>query len=148
MRYHNLGLLRVDKIATPIKVVEIHNNMITKGYFEKKSTVDFIGIIQGVFVAFDAKETELKSFPLKNIHSHQVEFMADVVQQGGLAFLIVHFKLFDEYYLVPYDILKKFYNEQQGKKSIPYTEMTHCIPIEFSEDGTLRYLDALNKLVE
>ena len=87
--YHQLKLCRVDKISTPVKVVEIDGQgMVTKAFFEKKSTVDFIGIVQGVFVAFDAKETHLKSLPLSNIHTHQLDYMQDVVSQGGLAFLL------------------------------------------------------------
>ena len=30
--------------------------------------------------------------------------MEDIRKQGGVSFFIVHFKRFDEYYLVPYEI--------------------------------------------
>ncbi len=146
MKYHNMGLLRIDKVATPVKALAFQDGMITKGYYEKKSTVDFVGIIQGVFVAFDAKETENKSLPLQNIHPHQVNYMKDVNAQGGLAFLIVHFKSMDRYYLVPYEILSKLYYDNT-RKSIPHSEMKDCIEINLGDDGTLRYLDALNEML-
>ncbi|MDO4799281.1 MAG: Holliday junction resolvase RecU [Bacillota bacterium] len=154
-KYAKLGLCRVDKIATPVKVAEIDGNgVITRGFFEKKSTVDFIGIIQGVFVAFDAKETNLKSLPLSNIHPHQVDYMSDVIAQGGLAFLIVHFKSVHRYFLVPFSVLREYMPQgsiasHAGKrKSIPFSEMDRCIEIEYCmSDHTLAYLDALNRLV-
>lgn len=145
-KYNDDGLCRVDKIATPVKVLELSGGVITKGYFEKKSTVDFVGIVQGVFVAFDAKETALKSLPLKNIHPHQVDFMNDVDAQGGLAFLIVHFTHFDDYFLVPLKILNRYY-QNSAASCIPHSAMHECIEIELSPDGTLRYIDALNELV-
>lgn len=146
-RYCDLGLGRVDKIATPVKVIELENGLITKGYFEKPSTVDFVGIIQGVFVAFDAKETEAASFPLNNIHPHQVEFMEDVTKQGGLAFVILHFKRYEEYFLLPLPLLLEYYRNEDAKR-IPYKEMKRCIPIELDDTGMLRYIDALNELVK
>ena len=95
---------RIDKVSTPIKVVDIgKDGLITKGYFEKKSTVDFIGIVQGIAIAFDAKETNLKSLPISNIHEHQIEYMEDFHFQGGLAFIIAHFKIDDSYHLIPYE---------------------------------------------
>ena len=50
---------------------------ITLAYFEQKSTVDYIGVVQGIPVCFDAKECQVNTFPLQNIHPHQVEFMRE-----------------------------------------------------------------------
>ena len=46
------------------------------------------------------------SFPLQNIHEHQVEHMKHVTEQGGIAFLIVKFSSLDRYFIVPYDIIE------------------------------------------
>ena len=146
--YHQLGLCRVDKVSTPIKVVEIdHQEMVTKGFFEKKSTVDFIGIVQGVCVAFDAKETNLKSLPLNNIHDHQVEYMKDIDQQGGLAFIIIHFKFNDSYYLVPFEIIRDYYLKGE-RRSIPFKAMNERFLIKKERSGSiLNYLVTLNEYV-
>lgn len=146
-RYSEMGLCRVDKVATPVKVVEMTNGVITRGFYEKKSTVDFVGIIQGVFVAFDAKETEGASLPIRNIHEHQVKYMVDVQAQGGLAFFIVYFKAKNEFYLMSLEVLRTYYDDDR-RKSIPYAAMQSCIPIEEGDDHTLRYLDALNRLLD
>lgn len=145
--YRTRRLGRVDKVSVPIKVIEIdRQGIITKAFFEKKSTVDFQGIIQGVGIAFDAKETSLKSLPLQNVHEHQIEFMRDIDEQGGLAFLVVHFKFCDEYFLVPYEWLVK-YVENEKRRSIPYKEMPRQFQISMPVNGILNYLPALNAYV-
>lgn len=149
--YKNHGLARIDKAATPITVVDINEKgLITKGYFEKKSTVDFYGIAQGIYICFDAKETNLKSIPLSNIHEHQIEYMKDINQQNGLAFIIVHFKLFDEYLLVPFETLYDYYHNSNngGRKSIPYKELDLGFKIERTGSGILNYMEVINKYIE
>lgn len=149
--YRNQGLARIDKIATPIKVIDIDGQgTITKAFFEKKSTVDFMGIIQGVGVAFDAKETNLKSLPLSNIHEHQLEFMDDISKQSGLAFLIVHFKFCDEFYLLPYETLKQYVDASKkgARKSIAYSELDPAFKIERTRSNILNFLPALNVYLE
>lgn len=145
--YRQEGLARIDKISTPVKVIDIDGQgTITKAFFEKKSTVDFMGIIQGIGVAFDAKETNLKSLPLSNIHEHQIEFMGDITRQKGLAFLIVHFKFCDEFYLVPYEKLLAHFNASQKgeRKSISYKALDPALKIELVRGNILNFLPALN----
>lgn len=145
--YREKGLALVQKVPTPIKPIRIDQSTrtITQAYFEQKSTVDFIGAVQGVPVCFDAKETALKSFPFSNIHLHQVQFMKDFIGQGGEAFLIVNFKEYDEIYLLPFDILYRYWKEAEkgGRKSIRYQDFPKELQI-YSEDGAfVHYLKAL-----
>lgn len=144
--YHRAGLGRVDKVHVPIKVIEIDSQgIIKRAFFERKSTVDFIGVIQGIAVAFDVKETALKSFPLKNVHAHQVEYMQAIQDQKGLSFLIVHFKFCDEYYLIPNELLQYYYNAPDSmRKSIPYKSLSPEFKIERASNGILNYLPILN----
>jgi recombination protein U len=145
--YRSKQLARIDKIHVPVKVVELdERGMITKAYFEKKSTIDFQGVIQGVGVAFEAKETHQKNLPLYNIHEHQVEFMRDIDAQGGLTFIIVHFKFNDTYFLIPYEVVRYYYYGKT-RKSIPYSAMNAAYKIELSPMGILNYLPALNHYV-
>lgn len=149
--YARLRVARIDKAATPITVVELDNNgLITKGYFEKKATIDFYGIAQGIFITFDAKETNQKSFPLKNIHAHQIEYMADVAAQGGVAFLIVHFKLTDQYMLLPHELLVQYAESAKGggRKSIPFEAFPESLEIKREKNGILLYLDAVNRYLD
>ena len=83
----------IQKVPTPITPVRIdqQSRHITLAYFDQKSTVDYIGAVQGIPVCFDAKECNSDKFPLQNIHAHQVEFMKDFEKQQGIAFLILYF---------------------------------------------------------
>ena len=58
-------LALIQKIPTPITPIKLDRNTmhITLAYFEKKSTVDYIGLIQEIPVCFDAKETNKDIFP-------------------------------------------------------------------------------------
>ena len=76
-QYAEKKLALIQKIPTPITPVRMDkdHHQITLAYFEQRSTVDYIGAVQGIPVCFDAKECSTDTFPLSNIHSHQVAFM-------------------------------------------------------------------------
>lgn len=145
--YEEKGLAVVQKIPTPIKPVRIdqEKRVVTLAYFDQKSTVDYIGVVQSIAICFDAKETTKAFLPMSNIHRHQVNFMANFAKQGGEAFLIVHFKKTDSYFLLPVEVLQRYFNEAKagGRKSIPYDafEEKYRIPIEGGM--YLNYLKAL-----
>lgn len=142
--YKTHDYARVDKISTPVTVIDVNErSQITLGYYEKKSTVDYIGLAQGIAICFDAKETNLLSIPLSNIHSHQLEYMQDFANQGGLSFLIIHFKRSNDYFLVPLELIEQIIREGK-RKSIPYSAMSQAIPIGFFHDNYLNYLAAVN----
>ena len=91
-KYRQQKLALVQKIPTSIKPVRFDKTKrhITLAYFDQKSTVDYIGAVQGIPVCFDAKECDVTTFPMQNVHEHQVRFMDDFERQGGKAFLIIH----------------------------------------------------------
>ena len=70
---------------------------------------------------FDRKECAVKTFPLQNIHPHQIKFMEEFEQQGGISFIIVHYTALDEMYYVPFTDVKKFWDRMEagGRKSLP-----------------------------
>jgi recombination protein U len=90
-QYERNGIAVIHKVPTPVTVL---NN--GKGFFKGKSTVDYTGTLKGGrFVCFEAKETKQANvFPLKNIHPHQITYMKNVTNLGGLAFLLVRFVKF------------------------------------------------------
>ena len=150
-RLRNNGLAVVQKVPTPITPVEINkeSRTITLAYFEKKSTVDYIGVVQGIPICFDAKETQIKNLPVGNIHRHQIEFMEDFVRQKGIAFMLVNFVLYDRYFFLPFEQLKSYWDAAQhgGRKSIPFTEFDEKYEVKHT-GGFLRYLDAINVYLE
>ena len=114
-QYREKGLALIQKVPTPITPVRIAKDtrQITLAYFEQKSTVDYIGAVQGIPVCFDAKECKETVFPLANIHEHQVVFMRDFEAQGGVAFLILYFTSADRYFYLPYEQLAVFWNRSK-----------------------------------
>ena len=90
--YRVKKLALIQKIPTPIVPTKMDKEgHITLAYFDKKSTVDYIGVVQEIPVCFDAKECKTDKFPINNIHKHQVEFMRDWEEQGGVAFILIYF---------------------------------------------------------
>ena len=90
-QYMEQGLALIQKIPTPITPINIdkESRHITLAYFDQKSTVDYIGAVQGIPVCFDAKECAVDTFSLQNIHEHQMLFMEKFEKQGGISFLII-----------------------------------------------------------
>lgn len=119
----------IYKKPTPVKVVKQINEKIVNAYFEKPSTTDYNGIYRGKYIDFEAKETTKVSFPLANIHSHQIKHMERVVKHGGVCFLIVRFVKINETYLLFAEDFINFINSN-SRKSIPleyFKEKGHLI---------------------
>ena len=146
--YRQKNLAVIQKIPTPITPVEVDNKKrtITLAYFDAQSTVDYIGMAQGVGICFDAKETGLKSLPIQNIHEHQIEFMEEFERQGGVAFLLVHFSAVGKYYFLSMKILKEFWiGAKKGeRKSIPLSAFKPEYEILTKGSGIINYLETIN----
>ncbi|NLW70290.1 MAG: Holliday junction resolvase RecU [Eubacteriaceae bacterium] len=146
------GLAVIQKVPTPITPVEIDNSrgVITLAYFDDKSTVDYIGNVQGIPVCFDAKETKGKSLPIANLHEHQIRFMEEYVSQEGVAFILVNFSDADEYYAMEIQKLKPLYEAslKGGRKSIPKSVFEGCIRIERAGKYLIHYLPAIKEILE
>ncbi len=145
--YRQKGLALFQKIPTPITPVKVNNEKrrITLAYFDKQSTVDYIGVVQGIAVCFDAKETTLKSLPIQNIHPHQIAFMKDFQKQNGISFLLVYFSAIDSFYFLPFETLEQYWTDSQkgGRKSIPLSAFEEQYHIKH-KNGILQYLDVIN----
>lgn len=145
--YREKNLAVMQKLATPITPVKMDKDKrITLAYFEKKSTIDYMGVVQGIPVCFDAKETHQGRLPIQNIHPHQMEFMDSFETQGGVPFLLVHCDDKDETYFLPFIVLKKYWNDAQkgGRKSIPYSAFEEKFRIYNKNGFPVHYLEALN----
>lgn len=122
---NKLGL--IQKIPTPITPITIDQKTrhITLAYFDQKSTVDYIGAVQGIPVCFDAKECAVDTFSLQNIHEHQMEFMREFKEQGGIAFFLIYYTKKDLFYYMNVDEMSIFYERMinNGRKSIRFDEL-------------------------
>ena len=114
-KYRENGLALIQKIPTPITPMKIdkESRHITLAYFDQKSTVDYIGSVQGIPVCFDAKECAVDTFSLQNIHAHQVAFMRDFEKQKGVAFFLLYYTHRDTLYYLTFRRLLEFWNRAQ-----------------------------------
>lgn len=148
-QYLSKGLARIDKVPTPWNVSYNPRKRINQAFPEKKGTVDYIGVSQGKPIAFDAKSNKVKTnFPLHNIHEHQIRFLQDFQEQGGLSFFIVEFEPLKEIYLIMIDQVNEWWVDSMrgGRKSIPYDYFKDNCPLIKSGDGiALDYLGCLKE---
>ena len=148
-RYDEKGFALMQKIPTPITPVRIdkEHRHITLAYFEQKSTVDYIGTVQGIPVCFDAKECNTDTFPLHNIHEHQVEFMRRFEKQDGIAFLVIYYSGRNELYYMTFRELIIFWERAQngGRKSIRIEELNPDYFMKLKQGIYVPYLDYLQK---
>ncbi len=139
----------IQKVPTPITPIEIDKSSrhITLAYFDKKSTVDYIGVIQGIPVCFDAKECAVDTFALQNVHEHQVEFMRDYEEQEGIAFLIIYYSHIDKYYYMRYSELETFWERAKngGRKSFRRDELDERYYLGEMKNNMLPFLEAIQR---
>ena len=114
--YKEHGLCLVQKIPTPITPIRMNSDhkQITLAYFDQKSTVDYIGAVQGIPVCFDAKECAVDTFSLANIHEHQMNFMEEFEKQGGISFIIIEYSHIERFCAVSFAILKEFWDRMNS----------------------------------
>lgn len=147
--YLEKGLALIQKIPTPITPIKIdkESRHITLAYFDQKSTVDYIGAVQGVPVCFDAKECTSDTFALQNIHAHQVKFMEEFEKQGGVSFLIIYYSKRDEIFYLPFADMKRFWDRKEngGRKSFRYEELNQEYQLQRNHGVLVPYLDGLKK---
>ena len=124
--YRQKGIAVIQKIPTPITPVEMNkeNSTITLAYFDKQGTVDASGAAQGVPICFS--------------------------RQGGVSFLLVNFTGEGEFFLLPLEVLKFYWDKAAGggRKSIPYDAFEDIYRIELKNGAFLNYLDAVNVYLE
>jgi recombination protein U len=148
-RYLEDGLALIQKIPTPITPINIDKETrhITLAYFDQKSTVDYIGAVQGIPVCFDAKESAVDTFSLQNIHPHQVAFMEDFEKQDGIAFFLIYYTGREQMYYLPFRHLKVFWDRAQagGRKSFRFEELDQSYIMGNSREVLVPYLEMLQK---
>lgn len=148
-KYRDSRIALIQKIPTPIKPIQINQStrQITLAYFEKISTVDYIGVVQGVPVCFDAKECAKDNFSLGNLHEHQMEFMREFEEQDGIAFILLYYTHRNEAYYIPFRDVRKFYDRGKngGLKHFKYSEIDKSYQVHAKKGVPIHYLEGLQR---
>ena len=146
--YKEEDIALIYKKPTPIGINKTnYKNGTIQGFFKEQSTLDYNGIYKGYYIDFDAKVTNsTTSFPLSNIHEHQLKHIDGVIRHGGIAFLIIAMNA--EYYLLPGEKLLQFIKDN-SRKSIPYNYIKeNALKITLTIKPTLDYIKAVDILVK
>lgn len=147
--YKEKNIALIYKKPIPIKVLRTNETKtrIKDGFYEQKSTLDYNGIYQEKYIEFDAKETNSKtSFPLSNIHIHQINHIKDVLFYKGIVFLIIRFNILNKTYILTGDKLIEFINTED-RKSIPLNFFEeNCKQVELKYRPRLDYLKSIDIL--
>ena len=146
-QYREKKLALIQKIPTPITPVRMdkESRHITLAYFEQRSTVDYIGAVQGLPVCFDAKECHSLVFPLANIHPHQVDFMREFEEQGGIAFFLLFFSNENAFYYLRLEELLRFWERMLsgGRKSFRKEELDPAFYLPHRSGILVPYLEGM-----
>lgn len=154
--YLSRSIAVIHKKPVPIQIVNVKYParsaaVITEAYFRTPSTTDFNGVWQGKYIDFEAKETKsTTSFPLQNIHDHQVDHMKAVAKQAGVVFFIIKFTTLDRYFIIPYDSFEFYWERMKmgGRKSMTLTEFENvAIEVLPSYNPRLDYLQAMSSII-
>jgi len=148
-RYNDIAI--IHKKPTPITINKVDyksrkDAVIKEAHFKIPSTTDYNGIYKGKYIDFEAKETKsLTSFPLNNIHNHQIEHLKSIYNHKGIGFIIVRFTRLNKTYLLFIEDLLDFLNSNK-RASIPvsYFEEKGYI-IKEGIHPRLDYLNIINK---
>ena len=143
----------IYKKPTPIQITKVDypnrkHAIIKEAFFKEPSTTDYNGLYKGKYIDFEAKETNNKSFPLANIHNHQIKHIKNIYNNGGICFLIIRFNKNNTTYLLN---AKDFisYIDTTTKKSIPldfFEKKAYKIEIKYTP--RLDYIKIVDKIME
>ena len=153
--YLSNNIAVIHKKPIPIQIVKVDypsrsGAVIKEAYYKVPSTTDYNGIYKGKHIDFEAKETISKtSFPISNIHLHQIKHLSDINEHGGISFLIINFKTLNEIYLLESKHVSIYaHRAKTGRKSISITEIRengHLVKEGFAP--RVDYLKVLDELI-
>lgn len=153
--YNSHGKAVIHKKPTPVQIVKVDYPkrsaaVIKEAYFQQSSTSDYNGVYKGYHIDFEAKESKQASFPLKNVHAHQVEHVRNVAKHGGIAFFLISLAKYDEVYFILVDDFVQYWDEMEngGKKTISRESLQkHGKIIELRFNPIIDYLSEVEKII-
>lgn len=151
--YIDKGIAYIYKKPTPIQITKVDypnrkHAVIKEAYFKEPSTTDYNGLYKSKYIDFEAKETNNVSFPLANIHTHQIKHIINIYNNGGICFLIVRFNKNNTTYLLEAKNFISFINNNE-RKSIPlefFEQYGHIIELKYMP--RLDYIKIVDKIME
>lgn len=132
------------KLPTPYRLVRQGKSL--QAVPAEKSGLDYIGVVNGLAITFDCKETVLASLPLANLHQHQIDEATEWERHGGVAFWLIDYSRgVGHIYRVPHAFVADRWRLAQagGRKSIPQADMAPEWEVRSANGLVLDYLAGL-----
>jgi len=143
---NNIALFHKQKLDISFSSTKIQNKkvLVKNAYIAKKSTIDYFGIYQGIFVAFEVKSTEKDYLSYQNIKEHQHDYLKKIISYGGVAFYIICFKEYNEFYIVDPEQI----NLKEGIKQIKRSYCKkHCYALILEYPGIVNIIEYIDSRI-
>lgn len=140
-----LALFHKKNVDIIFQSVSQNNNALKleNAFLSRKSTVDYYGVYQGKFIAFEAKSVEGNLLPFKNIPPHQINYLDKVIAHGGIGFFIIFFKESEKFFLLDHSHMQFLYHNQ---KSLSFNKAEQLgYQLELYYPGILDFLPIIKK---
>ena len=149
--YISRDIAIIHKKPTPVQIVKVsypkrQSAKIVEAYYKTPSTTDYNGIYKGKYIDYEAKETVKDFFSYGHIFKHQIDHLIKCKKHGGIAFVIIYFRLSDVVVAIDID---KFVEEMNNgvRKSITVErakEIGEVCSLGFTPP--IDYLKAIDKI--
>ena len=150
--YREKKLALIQKIPTPITPIQIDKSSrhITLAYFDQKSTVDYIGAVQGFPYALMPRNAVHLLFLCRTSMLTRSVLWRSLRLRVGLPLLFLYYTGMDEIYYVPFRTIKHFWDRMEagGRKSFTYDEIDHSWRIRAHRDMLVHYLEMIARDLE
>lgn len=101
-RYRQSGMAMIEKQHTLCKPLRDGNGRIASAKYEEKATVDYVGRVWNVPVAFEAKHCSGDRIALDRVQEHQRKFLSDWTRdEMGIGFVFVSFGM-ERFFVIPW----------------------------------------------
>lgn len=121
-QYRAKGLAVIHKVPTAWLPLRDRTGMIRSAKVEEKAAVDFLGVVNGKAIAFDAKQTSEKRIRWDRVEEHQAAFLESWKIVGGQPYILVGFVAEQpaRYFMIPWawwsDGMNGYYDGYRASK--------------------------------
>ncbi len=144
--HNNIALFHKNQL--PIKFSGIKKDglkvILTRGWINKKSTIDYFGVYQGKFIGFEVKSTNNNHFYLNNIKNHQANYLAKITHHQAIGFYLIGFENVNRYFVLGFNTINNWKN-----KSLNLMEASNYgYEIKWQLPGILNFIPAIDWLMK
>ncbi|MDR0856924.1 MAG: Holliday junction resolvase RecU [Mycoplasmataceae bacterium] len=142
--YKDRGIALIEKREIPIKITKNLNDSMIIGKLLKKSTVDYVGSVDGRRFEIEVKQTKNNNWSIDMLQEHQYNYLLSLKKFKIDGYVLVYFSQQEEFYLLDIEWIHKTIQNQKTR-TIKYEKISSenkKIPITFP--GIIDILTVIN----